>query len=69
MARFSKDFYRSRAISRRRDPDLDARLAADSAAMRERFNARLAEVLPVELLAAEVERRVAAAVAYSQLPA
>lgn len=43
MSMRSRDYYRSRAIQRRRDPNLDARLAASSAAFRTRFNAMLDE--------------------------
>ena len=54
MAR-SRDYFRRQAIQRRRDPELDARVAADSAAMRARFEALLVLMPAVQQLAAAAQ--------------
>lgn len=47
--------FRRQAIQRRRDPEIDARVAESSAAARERFAAALAKMPAVQQLAAAVQ--------------
>lgn len=55
MARYSKDYYRSQALARRRDPQQDIRNAEAMAAVAARVAAQL-EVCPVNQRLNEVAR-------------
>jgi hypothetical protein len=54
MAKYSKDFYRSRAIARRRDPEQDARNVAASEAIRAKVASHLAASPLIQRLNAAV---------------
>ena len=56
MTRYSRDYYRTRAIQRQRDPEQDAKNAAAVEAVRQRVNARLASVPQLQQLNAAAQR-------------
>jgi len=59
MTRYSRDYYRTRAIQRQRDPEQDAKNAAAREAIRLRVEAALAGVPQIQALNAAAERAAA----------